>query len=372
MPNSFGTFVAHSFFNIFRLCLGIVGVLILFITLLPFMKIGGFDLGWWGLAIYWLICASLAYLTYGGWLVARKWEKKIAAASSQSSATPTRGHLGGNTADVDIRQHLKDSNDTADWAMRLTEVCSRYSEPDYYVTELIPSKKLENSLSYYPAPNSGGVIALIDATLFGSAKNGLAVGVHGISWKNGWFPTDWHTMESNKYSFRWHEMRGIPIEKIGFSSIKIGNGSYFSVGACRLKIDVLIKILEEIRTLAISEYGVVSRAPIPRSVITETDLVDVNVANIDDLISLPGIGVAEGQMILNRRASRPFESVDDLADYLGLKPHKAQQLKKRIAFSKSVILSPDTAQNPLPPQNIPNTLPSSAPTQQPGSGRVID
>lgn len=67
---------------------------------------------------------------------------------------------------------------------------------------------------------------------------------------------------------------------------------------------------------------------------SSTSAVDVNTADSDHLISLPGLGAVEAMMILERRASgAPFRSLDELSEFLHLKPHKAAHLKNLVFFS---------------------------------------
>jgi len=55
---------------------------------------------------------------------------------------------------------------------------------NYYVGKNIPADKLENAVKSFAIPPEENVLALIDTTLFGSAKEGVAFGLRGIYWKN--------------------------------------------------------------------------------------------------------------------------------------------------------------------------------------------
>jgi len=52
----------------------------------------------------------------------------------------------------------------------------------FYIEESIPEKKLKNAIDKYKVPFNESVIGLIDTTLFGSAKEGLAFGLKGLYW----------------------------------------------------------------------------------------------------------------------------------------------------------------------------------------------
>jgi len=57
--------------------------------------------------------------------------------------------------------------------------------PDcYYWEDTIPQKKVDNAFEYYKIPDNQRIYALIDMTLWGSAKDGIAFTDVGIYWKN--------------------------------------------------------------------------------------------------------------------------------------------------------------------------------------------
>ena len=53
----------------------------------------------------------------------------------------------------------------------------------FYIDGSIPEKKLKNAIEKYSIPYNESVIGLIDTTLMGSAKNGLALCLNGIYWR---------------------------------------------------------------------------------------------------------------------------------------------------------------------------------------------
>jgi uncharacterized iron-regulated membrane protein len=106
------------------------------------------------------------------------------------------------------------------------------------------------------------------------------------------------------------------------------------------------------------------------------DSVNVNLANFDQIISLPGIGAAEAKMIMERRASHPFRSVNDLVHFLDLKPHKADRLENRVIFS-APDRQPDVKTSESPPVIIQvpdhNAPPPAVAKPVPSTGgRMID
>jgi DNA uptake protein ComE-like DNA-binding protein len=94
----------------------------------------------------------------------------------------------------------------------------------------------------------------------------------------------------------------------------------------------------------------------------ESSEVDINSADYDQLLSLPGIKTAEAKLILAERAGgRRFTSLDELSEFLDLKPHKAEQLKDHAAFSGGA-----------PAQTPRASGPDDAPQTRSRSGRVVD
>lgn len=82
---------------------------------------------------------------------------------------------------------------------KITVVPKLYSD-DFYITPGIPKNKLENARNHYHIPKEEKVLGLIDGTVFGSAKNGVAFGCLGIYWKN-----DWMT-ETSRNFLSWDEL----------------------------------------------------------------------------------------------------------------------------------------------------------------------
>jgi hypothetical protein len=88
--------------------------------------------------------------------------------------------------------------------------------------------------------------------------------------------------------------------------------------------------------------------------------VDINTASREELLTLPGISAAEAGLILKRTMSKQgFRDMEELVDYLKLKPHKASQLRGKVRFS------------PVVAKTEPRDGEAMDPTK-PRSGRVID
>ena len=62
--------------------------------------------------------------------------------------------------------------------------------------------------------------------------------------------------------------------------------------------------------------------------------VNLNTASKDELVSLPGIGPAKAQAILDhRKAHGPFKSVDELKDVKGIGAKRFEKLKPELAVT---------------------------------------
>lgn len=68
---------------------------------------------------------------------------------------------------------------------KLLEILKDYNHHSGIYIDNIPQKKLQNAREYFLIPSSEDKIVLIDTTLFGSAKDGVALGKEGIYSKYG-------------------------------------------------------------------------------------------------------------------------------------------------------------------------------------------
>lgn len=123
----------------------------------------------------------------------------------------------------------------------LTDICANYSGADYYVEEMIPGNKLFNARESFPIPARERVIAFVDATVFGSGKNGLAICASGIYWHNDW------TTHTEKTFLDWMEFAEVHIRRVGIHDIELGAGNVFNMSGCSFRKDVLVSLLQEIQ-----------------------------------------------------------------------------------------------------------------------------
>lgn len=238
---------------------------------------------------------------------------------------------------------------------QILSICADYSGTGYYVADLIPSSKLSNARDSFPIPARERVIALVDATVFGSAKNGLAIGASGVYWHN-----DWTTSTAQTF-LNWEEFIQVRIRKKGMYDVELGTGNLFNMSGCSFKKDVLVQLLQGIQsyisgTLAEEDEDEEGPAAVPPASLAppappgsanpidtilelavsteEEGAVDVNTAPFDRLIELPGIGaVGANRIIQDREALGGFQSSEQVGQFLGLKPHQVEKLRRQVVFT---------------------------------------
>lgn len=299
---------------------------------------------------------------------------KAAAAEGYFSAVEKLKELSEKHAPSSI------PNSSNGWFQQLTDICAQYSANGYYVAELIPSKKLENALKKYPPHGGGRAVALIDTTVFGSADNGMLIGENGLSWSN-------FLETSTVSSMSWAELHLLAVTLDG-TKVKIGNKAIFETTGTNLDKKDIRSLLEWIgnvwsesvdrpapkhipsepeTTQPIPTPPVLPPAPEP----PKLETTDINSADFDSLLALPGIGVAEAKLAIKHRESKgSFSSLDEFAAVLNLKPHKVERLRSHVTFSQVAARPPVIIIEPVPVVPDPAPLPTQVKPRAPG--RVVD
>ncbi|MFZ4860115.1 MAG: ComEA family DNA-binding protein [Desulfuromonadaceae bacterium] len=326
--------------------------------------VGALKEGGW----YWLLFVIAMVWIWGNKLMEE--EKAKATAKGLPTTKPTDAPSPTETSPI-----------KSDWGARLTEICVQYSAADYYVGGGIPTAKLYAALKAYPLPNGGFPVALIDTTIFVSPDCGMLIGRGGVSWHNWQVPTKISALE-------WTDLSKLAISIDG-SKIKIGNDGVFETSGSQLGTDVIKAMLERLQAMwdrndqieDVTSDEVPDRNILPTPSLDDgetafpTDLeslppepptqpvldnLDINTADFDSLLAIPGIGAAEAKLLIQHRDSYgPLTSIDEMATVLSLKPHIVERLRHHVTFS---MVKP---QPPEPPKSPPPIPPASEPTPAP-------
>ncbi|MBO9548065.1 hypothetical protein [Pseudomonas sp.] len=120
-------------------------------------------------------------------------------------------------------------------------VLQNFHSEGLYVAPDIPRKKADNATASYGMPSSVKVFAIVDSTVFGSAKNGLAFTSHGLFWKNDW------TTTSAKTHMPWEEFKSTSQGRATKGSeLLLGNGCAFGMAGSSMKPKVLLQLMEKL------------------------------------------------------------------------------------------------------------------------------
>ncbi|WP_202932799.1 hypothetical protein [Shewanella sp. SE1] len=121
------------------------------------------------------------------------------------------------------------------------EILQNFHSDGLFVAPNIPSKKAKNASACYGMPASVNIYAIVDSTVFGSAKNGLAFTSEGLFWKNDW------TTTSAKNQMSWEELINTSQEHaVDGSELLLGQGCAFGMAGSGMKPAVLLKLLEKL------------------------------------------------------------------------------------------------------------------------------
>lgn len=130
----------------------------------------------------------------------------------------------------------------------IAEICARFSGPHYYVSHMIPQSqlanvqdKIENARKSFPIPSNEYVVVLLDATLFNSGKNGLAICTSGLYWHNNW------TVKTAYNYCSWEYLATAYIQQHDQYSLELGPDCIVGLASCPFDKNVLIQLLQELQ-----------------------------------------------------------------------------------------------------------------------------
>jgi len=107
----------------------------------------------------------------------------------------------------------------------------------------IPAKKLNNARKSYGIPSDEQVFALVDATIFGSADNGLALCRGGIYLHN-----DWTAWRPGSFFVPWTNVGGEEVMPPGkrTNEFHVGNGVFCDLSGSRVTTEFLECLVEQV------------------------------------------------------------------------------------------------------------------------------
>lgn len=128
-----------------------------------------------------------------------------------------------------------------DIEQQLAQCLHNYATDGLYVLDGIPPKKLCNAIQHFPIDAREKVIALIDSTVMGSCKTGMAFGLRGVYWKNDW------TTQTQRNFMTWEELSGCK-HLIGpkFFDVIIGPGNVCNLSGSSVKPPLASNLLRQL------------------------------------------------------------------------------------------------------------------------------
>ena len=118
---------------------------------------------------------------------------------------------------------------------------------DLYVGSPLPPHKLANARDACQVPAEEQIVALVDATVFGSAKNALLVGTEAIYYHN-----DWSSKQPGPARLPYADIASRTFAAEGPHEISLGPGAYFNVSGSAVKEATLIAILRTVQQVIAS------------------------------------------------------------------------------------------------------------------------
>ena len=121
----------------------------------------------------------------------------------------------------------------------------RRGKDGFYLKGSISQKKLKNALNKCDVPSDETILALIDLTVFGSAKNCLVFGEKGI-----YFHNDATGKTPGAFSVDYLEFRDGSFDKGGFQELYMGSDIYLNISGAKHGIkNEILDILNEIKKM---------------------------------------------------------------------------------------------------------------------------
>ena len=132
---------------------------------------------------------------------------------------------------------------TPEQTAEVLSIIKRHSSTDLYIIPNIPDKKLVNARKANRVPANEKILCLVNAAVWGGAKNSLLVGLSGIYFRN-----DWKGDSPGHHFFSYSELQNVVINSSGWFEMSVG-GINFDMSGCSMPRKKLISMLQEIQTV---------------------------------------------------------------------------------------------------------------------------
>ncbi|MGB3545435.1 MAG: TIR domain-containing protein [Saprospiraceae bacterium] len=118
-------------------------------------------------------------------------------------------------------------------------LATHQGKSDFYLDPQIPANKLTNGRNTCQVPWDHPVMALIDTTVFGSAKNCLLFGVSGIYYHN-----DWTGQQPGGFHIPYADFLGRSITKVGVHEVSLDRGAFVDFSGSSLPTEEALRIMQ--------------------------------------------------------------------------------------------------------------------------------
>ena len=150
------------------------------------------------------------------------------AAAIAGGGGPARGRFGGEPLDLQILDLIRS----------LLPQDGLFVEPD------VPPKKLANATRACALPPTERVLAVIDCTVFGSAKNCLVFGCEGI-----YFHNDRTSKSAGAGAVPYHEFDSRVFDDGGFQEVALGEDQFLNVSGSSVSKAKALDMLQSVKQL---------------------------------------------------------------------------------------------------------------------------
>ena len=139
---------------------------------------------------------------------------------------------------LELEQHVKIS--AAQQSALLAAIAAHATE-GLFVIPNIPEKMKLTVRKRYILPADEEILAIIDATILGSAANGLVIGQTGVYVRN-----DWTGSSPGRHFLPYSKYCTLGIEQWGFYEVYLG-GLGFDMNTCTMSKGAVVSLLRDVR-----------------------------------------------------------------------------------------------------------------------------